>query len=255
MRSESEIGGEQPGGITVLPAGPQALLLEVAGLDEVLALDAALREAVARGEGPWASVTDVVPAARTVLLHTQPGADLAAIATASRTLAAASLTSRPDFVRLPCGPTPQTTRDSAPKSHEVAGGGRDEGEVKILVRYDGADLAEVATMIGLTPAEVVRAHTSTPWRVAFGGFVPGFGYLVGGDPRLHVPRRESPRTQVPAGSVALAGEFTGVYPRASPGGWRLIGTTDAVLWDPDRSPPAVLTPGTRVRFVDVEASR
>ena len=123
------------------------------------------------------------------------------------------------------------------------------------MRYDGADLAEVAAMTGLDPAEVVRAHTSTLWRVAFGGFVPGFGYLVGGDPRLHVPRRESPRTRVPAGSVALAGEFTGVYPRASPGGWQLIGTTDAVLWDPDRSPPAVLTPGTRVRFVDIEASR
>jgi len=130
-----------------------------------------------------------------------------------------------------------------------------QGEVEIVVRYDGADLAEVAAMTGLDPAEVVRAHTSTLWRVAFGGFVPGFGYLVGGDPRLQVPRRESPRTRVPAGSVALAGEFTGVYPRASPGGWQLIGTTDAVLWDPDRSPPAVLTPGTRVRFVDIEASR
>ncbi len=92
-----------------------------------------------------------------------------------------------------------------------------------------------------------------PWQVAFGGFVPGFGYLVGGDPRLHVPRRASPRPSVPAGSVALAGVFTGVYPRSSPGGWQLIGTTDAVLWDPSRVPPALLAPGTTVRFVDLDA--
>jgi KipI family sensor histidine kinase inhibitor len=234
-------------GPTILPAGPDALLLEVAGLDEVLALDAALRAAVDGGAASWASVTDVVPAARTVLLVTRPGTDLVALAAAIRALPTPR---HSDFVRLACGSTPEKGPTSAPKSHEVGGGG-----VEIVVRYDGADLAEVAAMTGLAPAEVVRAHTSTLWRVAFGGFVPGFGYLVGGDPRLQVPRRESPRTRVPAGSVALAGEFTGVYPRASPGGWQLIGTTDAVLWDPDRSPPAVLTPGTRVRFVDIEASR
>lgn len=220
-------------GLTVLPAGPDALLLEVSGaaesgIAEVLALHERVRAAVDRGEGPWPGVRDVVPAVRTVLLHTRPGADLPALGAAARALAAS--------------PPPP----SSPPA---------QGEVEIVVRYDGADLAEVAAMTGLDPAEVVRAHTSTLWRVAFGGFVPGFGYLVGGDPRLQVPRRESPRTRVPAGSVALAGEFTGVYPRASPGGWQLIGTTDAVLWDPDRSPPAVLTPGTRVRFVDIEASR
>ncbi len=234
-------------GPTILPAGPDALLLEVAGLDEVLALDAALRAAVDGGAASWASVTDVVPAARTVLLVTRPGTDLVALAAAIRALPTPR---HSDFVRLACGSTPEKGPTSAPKSHEVGGGG-----VEILVRYDGADLEQVAALTGLTPAEVVRAHTSTLWRVAFGGFVPGFGYLVGGDPRLQVPRRESPRTQVPAGSVALAGEFTGVYPRASPGGWQLIGTTDAVLWDPDRNPPAVLTPGSRVRFVDIAAPR
>lgn len=170
-------------------------------------------------------VVDVVPAAATVLVT---------FADAGSRAAAQSLLAR-------VVPAP-----AAAFTDEV---------VIVPTRYDGADLAEVAAMTGLDPAEVVRAHTSTLWRVAFGGFVPGFGYLVGGDPRLQVPRRESPRTRVPAGSVALAGEFTGVYPRASPGGWQLIGTTDAVLWDPDRSPPAVLTPGTRVRFVDIEASR
>lgn len=118
----------------------------------------------------------------------------------------------------------------------------------IPVTYDGPDLVEVARLTGLTVDEVVAAHTGTPWRVAFGGFAPGFAYLVGGDPRLQVPRRETPRTSVPAGSVGLAGEFSGVYPRASPGGWQLIGRTDAVMWDVDRDPPALLAPGATVRF-------
>jgi KipI family sensor histidine kinase inhibitor len=95
---------------------------------------------------------------------------------------------------------------------------------------------------------VVAAHTGAPWRVAFGGFVPGFAYLAGGDPRLDVPRRDEPRTRVPAGSVALAGEFSGVYPRETPGGWQLIGRTDAALWDIDRDEPALLTAGMTVRF-------
>ncbi len=89
--------------------------------------------------------------------------------------------------------------------------------------YDGADLDEVARLTGMTPDQVVAAHTGTLWRVGFGGFAPGFAYLVGGDERLNVPRQSEPRTRVPAGSVALAGEFSGVYPRESPGGWQLIG--------------------------------
>ena len=104
------------------------------------------------------------------------------------------------------------------------------------------DLDDVAARTGLTPAQVIEAHTGTPWRVAFGGFAPGFAYLVGGDPRLEVSRRAEPRTRVPAGAVGLAGEFSGIYPRESPGGWQLIGTTDVVLWDADREPPA-LDPG------------
>jgi KipI family sensor histidine kinase inhibitor len=100
----------------------------------------------------------------------------------------------------------------------------------------------------MTAAGIVDAHTATPWRVGFGGFAPGFAYLVDGDPRLRVPRRDEPRTRVPAGAVALAGEFSGVYPRASPGGWQLIGRTEAVLWDIERPRPALLAPGMRVRF-------
>ena len=118
----------------------------------------------------------------------------------------------------------------------------------IDVVYDGSDLTEVAELLRMDVDEVVEAHTGTPWRVGFGGFAPGFAYLVSGDPRLAVPRRREPRTRVPAGSVALAGEFSGIYPRDSPGGWQLIGRTDAPLWDLDRTRPALLTPGMRVRF-------
>lgn len=121
-------------------------------------------------------------------------------------------------------------------------------EVVIDVVYDGPDLAEVAAHTGLSTAQVVHAHTSTRWRVGFSGFAPGFAYLIGGDDRLRVPRRAEPRTSVPAGSVALAGEFSAVYPRQSPGGWQLIGHTDMVLWDIDRPDPALLTQGRWVRF-------
>ncbi|MDX6372996.1 MAG: hypothetical protein QOD98_1984 [Nocardioidaceae bacterium] len=126
------------------------------------------------------------------------------------------------------------------------------GERHVLdVRYDGEDLDDVARLTGLTPAEVVAAHTGTPWRVAFCGFAPGFSYLVGGDPRLQVPRRDESRVRVPAGAVAIAGEFSSVYPRPSPGGWQLLGHTDAVLWDARADPPAVLRPGAVVEFRDV----
>jgi KipI family sensor histidine kinase inhibitor len=121
--------------------------------------------------------------------------------------------------------------------------------VDVPVVYDGADLAEVADEIGLSVDDVIALHADAEYTVRFCGFSPGFAYLDGLDPRLHVPRRSSPRTVVPAGSVAVAGEFTGVYPRPSPGGWRLLGRTDADLWDTSRDPPALLAPGTRVRFV------
>ena len=121
--------------------------------------------------------------------------------------------------------------------------------VEIAVRYDGADLAGVAAATGLTPDEVVGAHAAATYVVAFCGFAPGFAYLRGLDARLHLPRRATPRTSVPAGSVAIAAEYSAVYPRSSPGGWHLVGTTDAALFDPDRRQPALLAPGTRVRFV------
>lgn len=196
-----------------LPAGRCAVLVEVDDLDTVLALDAALRL------DPPAGVVDVVPAARTVLLVHDGSTSADRLARQVR--------------RLPLSTA------SRPRG----------APVEIAVRYDGADLAEVADRTGLTAADVVRRHRAGHYVVAFCGFAPGFAYLTGGDPALRVARRDTPRTRVPAGSVALAGEFTGVYPREGPGGWQLIGRTEAVLWNLHRDPPALLPPGTPVRFV------
>ena len=195
--------------------GDHALLLEFASTAEVLAWTEALRSADLLG------VLDIVPASRTVLL----------------TLAAAGYR-EPNRKRL-AGLRVDSPETAPPKSR---------ADVVIDVTYDGEDLDEVAHLTGLSVDDVVAAHTSTPLRVGFGGFAPGFAYLIDGDPRLHVPRRAEPRTRVPVGSVALAGEFSGVYPRESPGGWQLIGRTDAVLWDVERDPPALLRPGMWVRF-------
>lgn len=119
----------------------------------------------------------------------------------------------------------------------------------IPVCYDGVDLHEVAELTGLSPEEVAARHQQSDYVVGFLGFTPGFGYLLGGDERLHVPRRAEPRVRVPAGTVALGGGYSGVYPRESPGGWQLIGSTTAALFDPARRPPALLSAGDRVRFV------
>ena len=118
----------------------------------------------------------------------------------------------------------------------------------ILVTYDGPDLDEVAAIAGITPAEVVAAHAGTELRVLFCGFAPGFAYLGDLPPSLHVDRLATPRTHTPAGSVAIAGRMSGIYPADLPGGWRVIGHTDVTLFDPRRDPPVLLLPGDRVRF-------
>lgn len=200
---------------TVLDYGDQALLLQLDTTVDVLAWTAALRAAALPG------VLDIVPASRTVLLKLDGPRHQRAIRRLLRTLQVT-----PEMVA--------TAPPAAPMTIDVV--------------YDGADLAEVAERTGLTTAQVINAHTATPWQVGFGGFAPGFAYLVGGDPRLAVPRRSEPRSSVPAGAVGLAGEFTGIYPRRSPGGWQLIGHTDAVMWDIDRPDPALLTPGMWVQF-------
>lgn len=210
--------------VRLLPTGDAALLLETDDIDAVLAIDAVLSPLAATGDGIWADVDDLVPAARTLLIVARPTTDLSELA---RTVLSATGSARPG---------------------SAGAGGR---VLEIPVRYDGEDLEGVAALTGLTPDEVVAAHTGTPWRVGFGGFAPGFAYLVGGDARLEVARHAEPRTRVPAGAVGLAGAFSGIYPRESPGGWQLIGTTDVVLWDAQRQPPALLVPGTTVRFTQV----
>lgn len=273
--------------IRLLPCGERAVLIEVEDLDAVLALRAAIAERV-RGAGDlaalsatqlqaaqepggappesepaievelgygmdtdddepnapadearpspdsdetpagsvWANVVDILPAARTVLVGVDEPAALPLL--------------RHELVDLAESVTPDTGEHSP---HVIT----------VPVVYDGPDLHEVAQLTGLSPQEVVQAHTGREWRVAFGGFAPGFPYLVGGDERLEVPRRDEPRTKVPAGSVGLAGTFSGIYPRSSPGGWQLIGRTQEVLWDERRDPPALLQPGWGVQFQAVDA--
>jgi KipI family sensor histidine kinase inhibitor len=199
-----------------LPVGDNALLVEVASGEEAEALHAELLRRRAKG---LLAAREIVPAARTVLLDGLADRDRVA-------------------AELSASDVPAT----APRARRV---------VEIPVRYDGPDLAEVAAHWGVAEHQVARIHAAADFRVAFCGFAPGFGYLTGLPPRYDVPRRATPRTAVPAGSVALAGPYTGIYPRSSPGGWQLIGTTDVVLWDHTREPAALLTPGTRVRFVPV----
>ena len=197
----------------VLPSGSRALLLEFDTLEEVLAQYAALSEA----DLP---VLDIVPAGRTILVVGDRDTDLQA------------LTGR--------------LRSIEPGEHSGPSG----SAVEVPVTYDGADLPEVAELLGCSPEELVRRHLEEEWTVAFCGFAPGFGYLTGSRFDWDTPRRPDPRTRVPAGALGLAGEFTGVYPRESPGGWQLIGHALVEVFDLDRDPPALLTPGSAVRFVE-----
>lgn len=212
--------GVRVSGLRVLTAGPRALLVEFGSGEDTEAFHAELLRRRASGE--LAGVREIVPGARTVLLDGVEDATLAG--------------------RLGSWTVPPPS----------SGAGE---AVEIRVVYDGPDLAEVAEAWGVAVEEVPRIHARTQFRVAFCGFAPGFGYLTGLPAHLSVERRATPRTRVPAGSLALAGPYTGVYPRPSPGGWQLIGRMPEpeALWDPGRQPAALLGPGARVRFVPVGA--
>lgn len=196
-----------------LPYGTDAVLVECESLDEMSAVRATVTAARVAG------VVEIVPGARTVLIAAEPGSG--ALAEARRIVEAADLTHPPEA---------------------------DPRTIDLEVHYDGEDLELVAETAGISVEEVVALHTGVEYTVAFTGFAPGFAYLTGLPEQLRQSRLDTPRTKVPAGSVGLAGEFTGVYPRSSPGGWRLLGHTGTVLFDPRAERPALLAPGDRVRF-------
>lgn len=208
------------------PAGPTAVLLDFDGhdrpLDAVAGVAAALRSALDLGQ--LTGVSDIVPTESTILVQADGPLDVLGVRRVARAGSQASTT-----------PV-------------------DERSVEISVNYDGPDLAEVADRLGMSVAEVVAAHSDTRWRVAFMGFAPGFGYLVpdAATPLTTLGRRAQSRPRVDAGSVAIAAGYSAVYPTDSPGGWFLLGHTDARLWQLDATPPALLEPGTWVRFVGVE---
>lgn len=193
--------------------GDQGVLIEVGG--PVLPLLEAAKEAGLPG------VQDLVPGDATLLVLARSAADLDGVLPLIQALE----------------PSPASAVASA--------------ELEVPVTYDGPDLQAVAEAWNVDADTVVRRHVEATWTVVFTGFSPGFGYLRTQSDWPVVTRRESPRTRVPAGSVALAGRYAGIYPRDSPGGWQLIGSTGLDLFDPDRDPPALLWPGRIVRFREV----
>ncbi|CAM4018081.1 allophanate hydrolase subunit 1 [Nocardia ninae] len=205
--------------LRILPAGDRSMLVAPDEHADLVAFIDLLRRELPGG------VHDVLPAAQTVLVTMTDAADSRAVEEQLRQLfrsiqGAGSAEALPDDVRT------------------------------IPVRYDGPDLESVAAQLGISVRALIAAHTRTVWRCSFIGFAPGFGYLESTESGLAVPRRSESRTSVPAGSVALADGYSAVYPRRSPGGWQLIGTTDVRMWDLDRAEPSLLRPGTRVRFTE-----
>lgn len=196
------------------PVGERAVLVELPG-------NATVRKLVAVARDRIAGLEEVVAGHETVLLVWEPG-------------------------RRPPGDLGQRLADVLSAARVDRAG----DIVEIPVTYDGPDLQAVADACRCTPDEVVRRHLAATYEVGFIGFAPGFAYLLGGDPALRPPRRDSPRERVPPRALALAGEYSAVYPAASPGGWNLIGTAHVTPFDLDRTPQALLQTGARVRFVE-----
>ncbi|GAA5046383.1 5-oxoprolinase subunit B family protein [Nocardia callitridis] len=220
-------------GPSIMNAGDRALLVDVREHGTLLRLVNALRR------NPIEGVQDILPAANTLLL----------------TLLSPKVSER---VRREIDGLLRGLAESgvaAVSRETLQDNDFAEEPLAVPVRYDGADLAEAARLLDLGPEELIAAHTGTIWRCAFVGFAPGFGYLEPPDGRLSVPRRAAARTAIPAGAVGLAGGYSAVYPRSTPGGWQLIGTAEATMWDVERDPPALIRAGARVRFFDVAAPR
>jgi KipI family sensor histidine kinase inhibitor len=202
--------------LRILPAGQDCILVELDDLETAMAMFDGLRAALPRG------VTEMVPAARTVMIR---------------------------FDRFE---TDRARLVEALLHIDLSARSRRQGELfEIPVSYDGEDLGDVAELLGWPVAEVIRRHADATFTVAFTGFAPGFAYMTCDDAGFNVPRRKTPRVRVPAGSVAIAGKFGGIYPTDSPGGWQILGSTPLRMWDTGRSRPALLAPGDRVRFRDV----
>ena len=215
---------KRPDPIRLAPIGDSALLLELsdeislAVNDRIRVLDSCLRDRPLEGIREW------VPGYASLLVLYDP-----------------AVLAFPEIKAhvVTCLNEPATTEESLSEL------------ITIPVRYGGEcgpDLQVVADAHDLSPSQVVRLHTASIYRVGMMGFTPGFAYLMGLDPRLATPRRESPRTRVPAGSVGIAGSQTGIYPHESPGGWQLIGRTERALYDPENDAPFLLSPGDTVRF-------
>lgn len=201
-----------------LPVNATMFLVELADLKETLALVESL------GVKAVAGIVEMVPAAKTIMIQYDP-----LVATIAQLVAELK------------------TREFASSTMAIG------KLVEIPVNYNGEDLAEVAAILKISVAELIKKHTQTDYTVAFIGYAPGFAYLTGGDAHFNIPRRATPRIRVPAGSVGLAGAYTAVYPKEGPGGWQIIGQTDTAMWDITRNIPALLQPGFRVRFTDAAA--
>ncbi len=211
-------------GPSISRLGDTALLVHLAGVDAPPPFDAVHAAARVLDQAGLPGAIEAVSAFETVAVYYDPS--LTSHDALARAVRRALATDSPDDAARP-----------TPREHLIS------------VVYDGPDLSEVATRTGLTRDEVIARHAAVRYTVHALGFVPGFGYLGEVDPRLHLPRRDRPRTRVPAGSVAIAGTQTAVYPGVTPGGWHLIGRTDVSLFDVDRDPPALLAAGDHVRFI------
>ncbi|MFJ6163755.1 allophanate hydrolase subunit 1 [Micromonospora orduensis] len=252
----------------IWPVGVDALLIDCAGLGDGFTaelVEAWRAELWQRRERGDLTAVEIVPAASTVLLDGLPD-PAATAALLSRWAPTVTTTAQQTATaRAANGPTPAhnrgdlalsvpTDRDgpvmsTTESARSTEGVGSDGRAVPVSVAFDGADLPTVAEHWGVDVPAVVRRLTGTRFRVAFCGFAPGFPYLTGLPAELALPRLPTPRPRVPAGSVALAGPYAGIYPSASPGGWLLVGRTELVLFDVHADPPARLTPGTEVRMV------